>query len=89
MPTITIEVKVDGVPVAVTAMAGPRDFKSGSRGYWGQVRPTIEGKRYIASIPLVEIGSKNSTESSDQALAAAPIIPVNAVPVPRKTRKNK
>jgi hypothetical protein len=83
MATITIEVKVDGVAVAVTAMSGPREFKSGSRGYWGQVRPTIEGKRYIASIPLVEIGSKSATEAQPVAADAQAPKPTTS----KRTRK--
>lgn len=59
MATITIELKIDGQVVAVTAMT-PKDFTSGSRGYWGQIRPVIDGAKHIASISLVEIGSKNA-----------------------------
>ena len=39
-------------------VAKPKDFASGSRGYHGQAKLEIGGKRYQAQIQLVEIGSK-------------------------------
>ncbi len=35
-----------------------KDFKSGSRGYHGQGKLDLAGKRYQAQCQLVEIGSK-------------------------------
>ncbi|MCS6909896.1 MAG: hypothetical protein NZM11_04930 [Anaerolineales bacterium] len=36
----------------------PKDFKTGSKGYYANGKLEIEGKRYQAQIQLVEIGSK-------------------------------
>ncbi|MBI4322339.1 MAG: hypothetical protein HY675_27925 [Chloroflexi bacterium] len=39
-------------------VANEKAFASGSRGYFGQGKIEIEGKRYQAQVQLVEIGSK-------------------------------
>ena len=39
-------------------VANPKTFSSGSRGYHGQAKLEIAGKRYQAQVQLVEIGSK-------------------------------
>jgi hypothetical protein len=51
----------DGKPIA-TLTASPKDFKTGSRGYHGQGKLEIDGKRYQVQIQLVEIGSKKPAE---------------------------
>ena len=43
----------------------PKEFKTGSRGYYANGKMEIEGKRYQVQIQLVEIGSKSQKESSD------------------------
>jgi hypothetical protein len=40
----------------------PKDFKTGSRGYYANGKLEIDGKRYQVQIQLVEIGSKKKTE---------------------------
>ena len=39
----------------------PKDFKTGSKGFYANGKIEIEGKRYQAQIQLVEIGSKKET----------------------------
>ncbi|MBI2883075.1 MAG: hypothetical protein HYY11_04085, partial [Candidatus Methylomirabilis oxyfera] len=39
-------------------VANEKTFASGSRGYFGQGKIEIDGKRYQAQVQLVEIGSK-------------------------------
>lgn len=39
-------------------LADPKTFSSGSRGYHGQGKLEIGGKKYQAQVQLVEIGSK-------------------------------
>ncbi len=46
----------------LTAM--PKEFKTGSRGFFASGKITIEGKRYQVQVQLVEIGSKSSSEAS-------------------------
>jgi hypothetical protein len=36
----------------------PKDFKTGSKGYYANGKMEFDGKRYQAQIQLVEIGSK-------------------------------
>ena len=36
----------------------PKQFKTGSRGYYANTKLEIEGKRYQVQIQMVEIGSK-------------------------------
>ena len=38
--------------------ATPKDFKTGSRGFYAMGKVEIDGKRYQTQIQLVEIGSK-------------------------------
>ncbi len=59
---IVVEIKApDGTSLGVMT-AAPKDFKTGSKGYYGQGKIEIEGKRYQAQIQLVEIGSKKKEE---------------------------
>lgn len=39
-----------------------KQFKTGSRGYFGMAKLEIDGKRYQVQIQMVEIGSKTQTE---------------------------
>jgi len=50
-----------GQSVAVVTVA-PKEFKTGSKGFYGNTKAEIEGKRYQVQIQLVEIGSKPKTE---------------------------
>jgi hypothetical protein len=58
---ITTELKIEGKAIA-TLIANPKDFKTGSRGFHGQGKIEIDGKRYQVQIQLVEIGSKKPVE---------------------------
>lgn len=40
----------------------PKEFKTGSKGYYGNTKTEIDGKRYTVQIQLVEIGSKPKAE---------------------------
>lgn len=58
---IVTEMKVDGKLIGELT-ASPKEFKTGSRGFYGQGKIEIEGKRYQVQIQLVEIGSKKPAE---------------------------
>lgn len=47
----------DGKTVSVVSIA-PKEFKTGSTGFYANGKVEIEGKRYQMQIQLVEIGSK-------------------------------
>lgn len=55
---IIIEIKNDNGQVLGLLTAPPKDFKTGSKGYYANSKIEIDGKRYQAQIQLVEIGSK-------------------------------
>jgi hypothetical protein len=50
----------DGETLAKLVL-NPKDFKTGSKGFFVQDKVTIGGKRYQAQCQLVEIGSKETT----------------------------
>jgi hypothetical protein len=58
---IITELKIDGKLIG-TLTASPKEFKTGSRGFYGQGKIEMDGKRYQVQIQLVEIGSKKVTE---------------------------
>jgi hypothetical protein len=57
---LIVEIKTEqGQPLS-TLVAAPKHFKTGSRGFHGQAKIEIDGKRYQTQVQLVEIGSKNA-----------------------------
>jgi len=56
--SIIAELKNDSGQVIGKIVASSKQFKTGSRGYYGNAKLEIDGKRYQISIQLVEIGSK-------------------------------
>lgn len=59
---IVAELKDDkGNPIGVMTLP-PKEFKTGSKGYYANGKVEIDGKRYQAQIQLVEIGSKARPE---------------------------
>lgn len=54
----------EGQLVAVLTVP-PKDFKTGSKGFFGSTKAEIEGKRYQVQIQIVEIGSKKKTDESE------------------------
>jgi hypothetical protein len=60
---IIAELKNDkGEPLSVLTVA-PKEFKTGSKGFYANTKVEIDGKRYQVQIQLVEIGSKPKTET--------------------------
>jgi len=39
-------------------VATPKTFRTGSRGYFGQGKVYLDGRKYQAQVQLVEVGSK-------------------------------
>ena len=58
---ITVEFKQDGQMVGLLT-ADPKEFKTGSKGYFGMGKIQIGEKRYQVQVQLVEIGSKPKAE---------------------------
>jgi hypothetical protein len=55
---VDIVLKDDRGQVIGEIMAAEKQFKTGSRGFFGMSKLEIEGKRYQVQVQLVEIGSK-------------------------------
>jgi hypothetical protein len=58
---LTVEIK-ENEKVVGTLMAVEKQFKTGSRGYFGMDKILIGEKRYQVQVQLVEIGSKPKPE---------------------------
>ena len=59
---IIVELKTDTGQLISLMTVPPKDFKTGSKGFFANGKFEIEGKRYQAQIQLVEIGSKTSAK---------------------------
>ncbi len=62
---IIAEIKTDDGRILGVMTLPPKDFKTGSKGFFANGKLEIEGRRYQAQIQLVEIGSKKA-EGSQQ-----------------------
>lgn len=62
---ITVEFKQDGQQVGLMT-ADPKEFKTGSKGYFGMGKIQIGEKRYQVQVQLVEIGSKPKVETESK-----------------------
>ncbi|HLF25167.1 MAG TPA: hypothetical protein VJG32_02425 [Anaerolineae bacterium] len=60
---IAVEFRTDNGQTLGLMTASPKDFKTGSKGYYSQGKLEIEGKRYQVQVQLVEIGSKERAKS--------------------------
>ena len=62
---ILAEIKTADGKVLGMLTLPPKDFKTGSKGFYANGKIEIDGKRYQAQIQLVEIGSKKAGEQSE------------------------
>jgi hypothetical protein len=62
---IIVELKTDEGKILGVMTLPPKDFKTGSKGFFANGKLEIEGKRYQAQIQLVEIGSKKASEPGE------------------------
>jgi hypothetical protein len=56
------ELKSDSSQMLAVLSVTPKEFKTGSQGYYANQKIEIGGKRYQVQIQLVEIGSKKARE---------------------------
>ncbi len=59
---IIADLKTDTGQTLGTIALPPKQFKTGSRGFYNNTKLEIDGKRYQVQIQLVEIGSKPQGE---------------------------
>ena len=63
MGTILVAEIKDAAGNQVCVLSLPeKDFKTGSKGYFGMGKASIGEKRYQLQVQMVEIGSKNNKE---------------------------
>jgi hypothetical protein len=62
---IVAELKSDSGQLLAVLSVTPKDFKTGSRGYYANQKLEMDGKRYQVQIQLVEIGSKKAATESE------------------------
>lgn len=63
---IIAELKADNGQTLSVFSASPKVFKTGSRGFYARQVIDIGGKRYQVQVQLVEKGSKNQPQPSDE-----------------------
>jgi hypothetical protein len=56
-----VEIKDSNGKVVGIIVANPKVFSTGSRGFYGNGKVEIDGKRYQCNMQMVEIGSKPSS----------------------------
>ena len=59
---IISEMKDDSGQLLTILTIQPKEFKTGSRGFYANQKMEIAGKRYQVQVQLVEIGSKTKSE---------------------------
>jgi hypothetical protein len=59
---IVAELKTDSGQLVTVLTVSPKQFKTGSRGFYANGKAELDGKRYQVQIQLVEIGSKKEAE---------------------------
>lgn len=60
---IVAELKTDAGQLVTVLTVPPKEFKTGSRGFFGNGKVELDGKRYQVQIQMVEIGSKKEAEA--------------------------
>jgi hypothetical protein len=63
---IIIELKSDSGQLIGLMTVPPKDFKTGSKGYFTSGKVEVEGKRYQVQVQLVEIGSKSPAKAEEK-----------------------
>lgn len=62
---LVAELKTQEGQMVAMLTVPPKDFKTGSKGFFGSTKAEIDGKRYQIQIQIVEIGSKKKTEEAE------------------------
>ena len=56
------DIKTDKNEPFTVITVSPKEFKTGSKGFFGMAEAEIDGKRYQIQVQVVEIGSKAKNE---------------------------
>ncbi len=63
---IIVELKTDSGQFIGLMTVPPKDFKTGSKGYFTSGKVEVDGKRYQVQVQLVEIGSKSPAKAEEK-----------------------
>jgi len=63
---IIAELKTEDGQMLTILSVTPKEFKTGSRGFYANQKIELGGKRYQMQIQLVEIGSKKEAQSKNE-----------------------
>lgn len=63
---VIAELKSDAGQLLTVLTVTPKEFKTGSKGYYANQKVEIGGKRYQVQIQLVEIGSKQKADADNE-----------------------
>ena len=63
---ILAEIKNDQGQLLTVLTLPPKEFKTGSRGFYANGKTEIDGKRYQVQVQLVEVGSKPRPEAQPE-----------------------
>ena len=61
---IVAELKTDSGQLVAVLTVPPKEFKTGSRGFYGNGKVELDGKRYQVQVQMVEIGSKKESDTN-------------------------
>ncbi len=60
------ELKQEGGQTVAILTVPAKEFKTGSKGFYGSTKAEIEGKRYQIQVQVVEIGSKPKAAAEEK-----------------------
>ena len=63
---IIAELKSDAGQMLTVLTVAPKEFKTGSKGFYANQKMEIGGKRYQLQIQIVEVGSKKKAEGENE-----------------------
>ena len=63
---VIAELKSDSGQMLAVLTVAPKEFKTGSKGFYANQKIDLGGKRYQLQIQLVEIGSKKKAEGENE-----------------------
>jgi hypothetical protein len=63
---LVAELRSDGGQMLAILSAMPKEFSTGSRGFYANQKIEIDGKRYQVQLQLIEIGSKKAKENASE-----------------------
>ena len=63
---VIAELKSDSGQMLTVLTVAPKEFKTGSKGFYANQKMEIGGKRYQLQIQIVEVGSKKKAEGENE-----------------------